>query len=160
MIKKGLAAKAPNNVKESCNFLNALVEEYGAGRVALKECIDFGIHSANHANKGVRDAAMALFSVLFRHLGEAINKFLDGVKPNTMALITAEFEKVTPYAAGEFECTREFKGDALDAENAAKASAKPGKGGGGGGATDALAALESSMPRADISKQLTAKLLK
>ena len=51
VVKKGLETKAPNNVKESCNFLAQLIEEFGAGRVAIKECIDFAVHSANHANK-------------------------------------------------------------------------------------------------------------
>jgi len=45
---------------------------------------------------------MALFAVLYKHLGEKTNQFLDGVKPATMQLIQAEFEKVTPYAKGEF----------------------------------------------------------
>ena len=61
IVKKGLAAKAVNNVKESCNFLAQMVDEFGAGRVAIKETIDFAIHSANHANKQVRDASMLLF---------------------------------------------------------------------------------------------------
>ena len=116
VIKKGLATKPPNNLKESCNLLAQMVEEYGAGRMAVKETIDFGVHSSNNANKGVRDAAMNLFAVLYKHLGEKTNNFLDGVKPSTLALIQAEFDKVTPYAAGEFTCTREFKGDALAAE--------------------------------------------
>ena len=51
LVKKGLETKAPNNVKETCNLLAKMVKEFGAGRVAIKETIDFGIHSANHANK-------------------------------------------------------------------------------------------------------------
>ena len=87
MVKKGLGTKAPNNVKESCNVLAMMIEEYGAGRLAIKEVIDFAVNSANNANKAVRDAAMALCSVLYKHLGEKINTFLEGVKPNTMELI-------------------------------------------------------------------------
>ena len=71
VVKNGLSAKAPNNLKESCNFLSQLIEDFGAGRVGVKECIDFAVHCANHANKAVRDAAMALFAVLYKHLGEA-----------------------------------------------------------------------------------------
>lgn len=102
IVKKGLDAKAPNNIKESCNLLKQLIEEFGAGRVAIKECIDFAVHSANHSNKQVRDAAMGLFSEIYKHIGEKTVTFLDGVKPATMQLIQAEFDKVTPYARGEF----------------------------------------------------------
>lgn len=153
IVKKGLETKAPNNVKESCNFLAQLIEEFGAGRVAIKECIDFAVNSANHANKQVRDAAMAMLTVLYKHLGEKTIQFLDGVKPATMQLIEKEFEKITPYAKGEFQSTRQVKGEAAVTS-----------GGGGGGAAaaepDALAELENAMPRADISKQLNAKLIK
>jgi cytoskeleton-associated protein 5 len=79
-----------------------LIEEFGAGRVAIKECIDFAVHSSNNPNKAIRDAAMAMFAAIYKQLGEKTVKFLDGVKPATMQLITAEFDKVTPYAKGEF----------------------------------------------------------
>ena len=145
VVKKGLDAKAPNNLKESCNFLKQVIEEFGAGRVAIKEVIDFAVHASNHANKQVRDAAMALFAEIYKHIGEKTNTFLDGVKPATMQLIAAEFDKVTPYAKGEFQCTRSVKGEAAEEAQATG-------GGGGGGEPDALAALESALPRADISK--------
>lgn len=73
VVKRGLAAKAPNNVKESCSVLAALIEDFGAGRVAIKECIDFAVNSSNNSNKAVRDAAMALFAVLYKQLGEKTN---------------------------------------------------------------------------------------
>ena len=95
-----------------------------------------------------------MLNVIYKHLGEKTTKFLDGVKPATMQLIEKEFEKITPYAKGEFQSSRSVKGEAA-----------PAAGGGGGGAAaaeepDALAELENAMPRADISKQLNAKLIK
>lgn len=87
IVKKGLEAKAPNNIKESCNFLTSLIQEFGAGRVAIKECIDFAVNSANNSNKQIRDAAMALFAEIYKHIGEKTVQFLDGVKPATMQLI-------------------------------------------------------------------------
>ena len=91
-----------------------MIEEFGAGRVAIKEVIDFAVHASNHANKQVRDAAMALFAEIYKHIGEKTNTFLEGVKPATMQLIAAEFDKVTPYAKGEFQCTRSVKGEAAE----------------------------------------------
>lgn len=154
-MKAGLTTKAPNNVKDSCNLLAQMVEDFGAGRMAIKETIDFAVFSANHANKGVRDAAMALAAALYKHLGEKIETFLDGVKPNTMALIRAEFDKVTPYAKGEFQSARQVRGEAAAAEEVGGGGGK-----GGGEEPDALAMLEGALPRADISKQLTPKLIK
>ena len=45
---------------------------------------------------------MGLFAEIYKHIGEKTVTFLDGVKPSTMQLIQAEFDKVTPYAKGEF----------------------------------------------------------
>ena len=111
MVKKGLAAKAPNNIKETANFLAALIDEYGGGKVAVKECIDFATFCANHANKNVRDASMTLFGTVYKHLGEAVRSFLSDIKESTMKLIDAEFEKITPLKKGEFKSEREAKGD-------------------------------------------------
>ena len=114
IVKKGLAAKAPNNIKESANFLASLIDEYGGGKVAVKECIDFATFCANHANKNVRDASMTLFGTVYKHLGEAVRSFLTDIKPSTMQLIDKEFEKITPLKKGEFQSTREAKGDLAD----------------------------------------------
>ena len=51
VIKHGLTTKAPNNIKEACNFVSDLTEEFGAGKIGIKEAIDFSIFCANHANK-------------------------------------------------------------------------------------------------------------
>lgn len=45
---------------------------------------------------------MALFSIMYKHAGEAIKNFLKDIKESTMKLLDAEFEKVTPYKKGEF----------------------------------------------------------
>lgn len=65
VIKHGLTTKAPNNIKEACNFVCALTEDFGAGKIGIKEAIDFSIYCANHANKAVRDASMALLKVIY-----------------------------------------------------------------------------------------------
>ena len=84
MVKKGLAAKAPNNIKDTALFLSTLIDEYGGGKVAVKECIDFASFCANHANKNVRDASMTLFGTVYKHLGEAVRSFLTDIKPSTL----------------------------------------------------------------------------
>jgi len=50
----------------------------------------------------VRTAAMALFAVVYRHVGEASRNFLKDIKESTMKLIEEELAKVKPYAKGEY----------------------------------------------------------
>lgn len=50
LIKHGSTAKAPGNLKESCLLLASLLEEWGAGMMPVKECIDFATLCAANAN--------------------------------------------------------------------------------------------------------------
>jgi len=45
---------------------------------------------------------MALFAMMYKHVGEMIKNFLKEIKESTMKLIEDEFSKVTPYKKGEF----------------------------------------------------------
>ena len=56
---------------------------------------------------------MTLFATVYKHLGDAVRAFLTDIKPSTMALVEAEFGKVTPLKKGEFQ-GREAKGDLAD----------------------------------------------
>lgn len=75
------------------------------------------------------------------------------IKESTLKLIEEEFTKVTPYKKGEYEQKRNFRGEAA----AAFKEAAPKKGGGGGGGLQSL--LDDAMPRQDISKFLTPKIM-
>jgi hypothetical protein len=79
---------------------------------------------------------MALFAMMYKHVGEPIKNFLKDIKESTMKLIEEEFGKITPLKKGEGKGKRALKGEALD---------EAGNGAGGGGGLDAL-------PREDISK--------
>lgn len=153
LLKYGSQAKAPNVIKETCNILSRLTDEFGFSCMPVKEMIDFAIVSVNNSNPQVRTASMALFAMLYKHAGEAVKNFIKDVKESTMKLIEEEFNKVTPYAKGEFQRKRNFKGEAAFEEKAnAGGPGKKGAAGGGGG-------LDDILPRADISKQLTPKLM-
>lgn len=80
--------------------------------------------------------------MLFKHLGETIRNYLSEIKESTMKLIEEEFKKITPLKKGEFKSSRVMKGDAKEEIG----SAPP-------------ASFEDSLPKEDISKQLSAKLL-
>lgn len=89
---------------------------------------------------------MALFAMIYKHVGEAVKNFMKDIKDSTMKLIEEEFSKVTPLKKGEAKSKRQLKGE--------EALAEVGAGGGaaGGGGLD-------SLPREDISKHINAKLL-
>lgn len=44
---------------------------------------------------------MALFAMMYKHVGEPIKNFLKDIKESTMKLIEEEFSKVTPLKKGE-----------------------------------------------------------
>ena len=95
---------------------------------------------------------MNLICAIYKHLGPAIEKFIEDIKPSTKQIIDAEFEKVTPYKRGEYKSSR--------VPNTDDGVGGDGGGGGGGDDEDPLKALNAALPREDISKSLNAKLMK
>lgn len=102
IIKYASSAKAPNVLKESCNILVKLTDDFGVTTMPLKEMIDYATLAVNHSNPQVRTASMALFAIMYKHAGEAIKNFLKDIKESTMKLIDEEFGKVTVLKKGEF----------------------------------------------------------
>jgi hypothetical protein len=102
LMNKTKDAKSPNVPKEACNILVRMTDDFGAFSLPVKEMIDYAIVAANHSNPTVRAAAMALFSIVYRHVGEASRNFLKDIKESTMKLIDEELSKVKPYAKGEY----------------------------------------------------------
>jgi hypothetical protein len=54
VIKYAASAKAPNNIKEACNILSSICDEFGCSGLPLKESIDFAKVAAAHATPAVR----------------------------------------------------------------------------------------------------------
>lgn len=50
IMKYASSAKSPNVLKESCNILIRMTDEFGITGMPLKEMIDFAILAANHQN--------------------------------------------------------------------------------------------------------------
>ena len=50
IIKYGTSAKSPNVIKESCNNLLKMTEDFGIITMPLKDMIDFAIVAVNHSN--------------------------------------------------------------------------------------------------------------
>ena len=79
-----------------------MVDDYGAVNMPLKEMIDMANFAIGNSNPQVRTATMALFAIMYQHVGETIKNFLKDIKDSTMKLIEEEFSKVTPFKKGEY----------------------------------------------------------
>ena len=100
VCKYGEKAKAPNTLKEGCNFLVMLIDEFGPN-IPLKETIDFAKVAAGHATPAVRQAAMKLFKEIYKHLGDALRTFMTDIKESTLKLIDGELKTTTQFGKGK-----------------------------------------------------------
>ena len=84
-----------------------------------------------------------------------IKNFLKDIKESTLKLIEEELAKVTPFKKGEYQQKRNFRGEAAALQQ--QAAPKKGAAGGGGGGLASL--LDDAMPRLDVTKLITPKLI-
>jgi len=54
VIKYAATAKAPNTLKDSCNFLADICDQFGSSGIPVKETIEFAKIAAAHATPAVR----------------------------------------------------------------------------------------------------------
>lgn len=111
VIKYAATAKAPNTLKESCNIISDLIDDFGMGGFPVKEIIDYSKVAVAHATPAVRQAAIKTFTKIFQHVGEAIRNFMGDIKDSTLKLIDAELKSITPYKKGEHEKKRFARGE-------------------------------------------------
>lgn len=114
VIKHASNAKSPNVLKESCNILTNMTDDFGVIQMPIKEMIAYGILGINHANPAARTASMALFVMMYKQGGEMVKNFLKDIKESTMKLLEEEFAKVTILKKGEFQSKRQIKGMAAE----------------------------------------------
>ena len=111
IIKYASSAKSPNTLKESCNVLAVMTDEFGLGQMCLKEMITYANLGIQHSNPQVRTASMALFAMMYKHIGETIRGFLSDIKESTMKLLDEEFKKVQVLKKGEHQSKRGLRGE-------------------------------------------------
>jgi hypothetical protein len=104
----------PKNNEQLANWLSLTLDEWGSAGMPLKETIDCGIKFAASSNGPVRVAALKLFGMLYKHMGETIRNYLGEIKESTTKVLEEEFKKITPLKKGEFTSNKTIKG--LDAE--------------------------------------------
>lgn len=140
MCKHTSNAKAPNVIIENNSCLEKILAEFGTDGMPVQDLIGVGVICCDNKNAKVRTETINMLSTLYKHLGEGIRPFLKDIKDSTLAVINAEFDKITPYSKGEFTSKREIRNEEVKAEVEEAA----------GEENDPLA----SIPRADVSKEL------
>ena len=143
MLKHASSAKSPNVLKENCAFVALLVEEFGVAGLPVKEMIDYAKLCAGHSNPQVRTNAIATVKTLYLYVGEPIRNFLNDIKDSTLKLIEEAISGIEPLKKNERGGRREVR-DEEEAKAVEKESADP----------------MGSLPRADLTKEINAKLLK
>jgi hypothetical protein len=63
-----------------------------------------------NANVGARQAAQKMFCEIYKHIGDAINSFTNGIKESTLKVLTSDFAKTTKYESGTFVAQRHVLG--------------------------------------------------
>lgn len=124
-----------------------MIDEFGIVGCPLKETIDFAKIATAHATPAVRQAAMKLFCEIFQHVGDVIRNFMGDIKESTLKMIDAEINKMTQYKKGEHVKKRQY------------GAPEEAPGPGGKKKADAEEDPFGDLPREDISKKLTSKLM-
>ena len=134
-----------NNAKlliEYSTFLGNVVEEYDVKDLPNKEIIEFCKILANNSNPQVRTSAISLLCILYKYLGKDVKTLTRDIKESTLKLIDAELDKVKVIDPKE---------SAGKKKKVASTGGGEGKSSGGGG---------DLIPPQDISKKITAKMIK
>ena len=135
MTKNASEAKAPNIIIENCACITQIINDFGTGGLPMKDIIGLGTKGCDNKNPKVRNEAISILSILYKHLGESVRTFLKDIKDSTLSVINKEFDKITPLAKGEFKSKREVRNDEVQDEAEVE---------------DPL----DCIPRADVSKEL------
>lgn len=116
IVKQASSAINPKALIENNTVIKTIIEEFGADGLPVQEIINFGIICCDNKDAKVRTETISMLSTLYKHLGEGIRTFLKGIKDSTLAVITSEFDKITPLARGEFQSKREIRNEEVKQE--------------------------------------------
>ena len=125
-------------MKEYCIFFEKVVDDYGANVIDVKPLISLAVTLANNSNPQARTAATSLICVLYKYIGNDIRALIKDIKESTMKVIESELEKVKVLDKNEIKPKKVIKVQG----------------------TESLPQNKDLVPRVDISKQITTKLLK
>ena len=159
-ILKIIEKKAPSNnaLKEYSAFFEKAIDDFGIGLTPVKEMVELCKGMAANTNPQVRNSSTSLLCVLYKYVGKDIRTLLKDIKESTLKVIEAEFDKITVLDVSAINALpkRQLKAAALKEEglvNTATTSKNSSK-------NPAMNIMDSLIPRQDISKKITAKIMK
>ena len=144
-------------LKEYAILFQKVIEEFGISLTPIKDLVEYCKNLASNTNPQVRNSATSLLCVLYKYVGKDIKTLLKDIKESTLKVIESELDKVK-IETGEFIRKRELKQTALKEEGLLPSidTTKANK------TTSQFKVnlIDSLIPRVDISKKITSKLLK
>ncbi len=131
-------------MKEYCIFFDKIIDDYGSDNLDIKVLIDFCVNLANNSNPQVRMAASQLICTLYKYIGNDIKILIKGIKESTLKNIEQEMEKIEVI---DIKDNKEKKNTKKDNENINNENIYN-------------SFNKDLIPRVDISKYITNKLIK
>ena len=131
-------------MKEYCIFFDKIIIDYGIDNIDIKILIDFCVNLANNSNPQVRMAASQLICTLYKYIGNDIKILIKGIKESTLKNIEQEMEKIEVINMKDIKYNKSSKNDNENINND----------------NNYNNSNKDLIPRVDISKYITNKLLK
>ena len=137
-VKNTSECKKPKAVSECCNVVNKIISEFGVHTVNLPDVVNYSKACLNQANPTIKKSAQALLVCIYSFTGEPLISMLNDVKEATMKVLNEEFSKTEVVQKTSFKQVRGEEEEKID----------PSK------------AMDSAIPRNDISSKITPALIK
>jgi len=150
-------SKSPSLLKDYSNFFEKVISEFGINTIPVKDLVEFCKILANHTNPQVRSSATTLLCELYKYIGKDLLTLLKDIKESTLKIIEDAFNEVKVITnKSEMEKPkRTVKSSTQNTNNAVNMVKSKGTNNESGN----LLNIEL-IPRIDISKKITAKILK
>lgn len=150
-------SKSPNLLKDYSNFFEKVISEFGINSMPVKEIVEFCKNLANHTNPQVRSSATTLLCELYKYIGKDLLTLLKDIKESTLKIIEDAFIEVKVITnKNDME---KPKRTIKSASHTTNITASMVKSKGTNNESGNLLNMEL-IPRVDISKKITAKILK
>lgn len=151
-LLKKLEKSKNSLLKEYAQLFEKTIEEFGMSTIPVKDIVEFCKLMSLNTNPQVRNASTALLCVLYKYIGKDLKTLLiKDVKEATYKLIEGELNKVTVIEnVNTLAAKRNIVSDEADGGEKKNGGAKCNSGN----------MIENLIPRVDISKKITPKIIK
>jgi len=137
--------RSPALLKEYAQFFERVIDEFGISTIPLKDIVEFCKNLSSNTNPQVRISSTSLLCIIYKYIGKDLKTLLiKDIKESTYKIIEAELDKVTVIEGSSNQTAKRN----VISDNCEKVGAINGN------------VLDSLIPRVDISKKITPKIIK